>query len=113
MHEGRHLILHLISNLLAGFSFFGISYFFLVFLIDGQVKFKNIENITIMLKKNSYLILNISLVFWLCGLGHIMEALAPWSTNTIFIEIEHWFNALAGVTLCINLTRLFNRFKKY
>lgn len=112
--DNRHLTLHMISNILAGFAFFGVSYYFLLFTITHNKRFKenkyfDVESAVILLKKNSYLILNISAVFWFCGLGHILEAFSPWMTNSNFIVVEHWINAFFGVLLCFNLSRLFSK----
>lgn len=107
-----HPYLHMVSNLIAGFSFFGISYFFLLFLIEGEKRFKNMESIFKLLKRSTFLVGNIALVFWLCGLGHIMEAFRMFIEDTTIITIEHWFNALIGLLLCVNLQIQFNKFKK-
>lgn len=104
--------LHLVSNLLAGFSFFGISYFFIRFLQVGKKKYQNLEGIIKLLKRNSFIIGNISVVFWFCGLGHIMEAFRYWMHDTTIIVLEHWMNAFFGVVLCINLQIALNQFKK-
>ena len=111
--DTKLLSLHVVSNLISGFSFFGVSYFFLLFIVIGADDFKhnkfiNLSDILILFKKKSYLVPNISAVFWFCGLGHVLEAFKPWMINTNIHIVAHWLTAFVGMLLVFNLWRIFH-----
>lgn len=107
------ITLHLISNLTSGLGFFGVSFFFNMFVHRVKLNVTNINKTEderkawISVNKYNYIFSLISAVFLFCGLGHIVEAFAPWSPHVYHMEIVHACTAMLGLFL---VTALGHRF---
>lgn len=108
--------LHLISNWIAGFAFFGVAYYMNKFINRVLVTTRHESRLSnplwLLVARQSSLFLVITMVFFFCGLGHILQGLSMFSDNRVFLEIVLSCNAIFGIILVAKLWRLFKRGSK-
>lgn len=94
--------IHFISNLFAGLSFWGVSYFFSNFITTLRLRTSDDsdEKLWIQISKFSSVFSIISAVFFFCGFGHVIEAFRPWLDDYGQMIVIHCCTASLGIILC-------------
>lgn len=104
-------LIHFLSNIVSGLSFFGVALAFSVFIDRIKLRLDNDKNkeFWVQINQMSYLFSIISMVFLFCGLGHLVEAFTPWTTFYGYVIIVHCCTASFGSILILLLVRALSK----